>query len=148
MSALLPSDPIAFNKKTILYVGGLDENVTEEVLLGAFQPFGELVQVLLPTEQSTSKLAPHHQTNIFCFADVFVCVCVCVIVRHRGYAFVEYRDPVDAAAALENMSDSELYGRVLRVNVAKPAAVRSQGVWSDADRFYDSANKQDGTETQ
>ncbi len=32
----------------------------------------------------------------------------------------------DAAAALENMQDAEFFGRVLKVNVAKPNALRSK----------------------
>jgi RNA recognition motif-containing protein len=33
---------------------------------------------------------------------------------------VEYEDADDAAEAIYNMNDSELYNRVIRVDVAKP----------------------------
>lgn len=40
----------------------------------------------------------------------------------------------DAAAAIDNMNDSELYGRTLRVNFARPPKVTEQSsrpVWAD-----------------
>ena len=53
--------------------------------------------------------------------------------RHRGFGFVEYEDPGDAAAAIDNMNDAELNGRVLRVNLAQ-ARDRGgglTGVWGE-----------------
>jgi RNA recognition motif-containing protein len=40
---------------------------------------------------------------------------------------VEFADPSDAEAAVENMNDSELFGRVLKVNLAKPSSMRGGG---------------------
>ena len=45
---------------------------------------------------------------------------------YSGFAFVEFELTEDAAAAMENMNDAELYGRVIKVNVAKPNAIKSQ----------------------
>lgn len=62
--------------------------------------------------------------------------------KHRGFGFVTFEEREDAKAAIENMNNSELYGRVLRVNVAKPAKAKAEGsgkaVWADehADKFY------------
>ncbi|KAL0490098.1 cyp10 [Acrasis kona] len=39
---------------------------------------------------------------------------------HKGYAFVEFEMPEDAASAMENLNRSELYGRVLTVNYSAP----------------------------
>jgi len=103
-------DNVAYNKKTILYVGGLDEQVDEKVLLGAFSPFGEIVTILIPRDAVTGK--------------------------HRGFGFVEFEETEDAAQALENMMDSELYGRVVKISIAKPNAIRAQAVWSEADKWY------------
>jgi len=102
--------------KRTLYVGGLEENVDEGILQSAFIPFGDIVDVNIPIEQTTQK--------------------------HRGFGFVTFEEREDAKAAIENMNNSELYGRVLRVNVAKPAKAKAEGsgkaVWADehADKFY------------
>ena len=42
--------------------------------------------------------------------------------KHRGFAFVQFEDPRDAADCIDNMDNAELFGRVLKVNVAKPSA--------------------------
>ena len=42
--------------------------------------------------------------------------------KHRGFAFVQFEDRADAADAIDNMNNAELFGRVLRVNIAKPSA--------------------------
>ena len=61
--------------------------------------------------------------------------------KHRGFGFVEFESPEDAAEAIYNMNNGELNGRVLNVNVAKPMTVteRSQkAVWhADADSYFD-----------
>merc|ERR1712139_629965 len=102
--------------KRTLYVGGLEENVDEGILQSAFIPFGDIVDVNIPIEQTTQK--------------------------HRGFGFVTFEEREDAKAAIENMNNSELYGRVLRVNVAKPMRAKAEGsgkaVWADeyADKYY------------
>lgn len=50
--------------------------------------------------------------------------------RHRGFAFIEFEDPVDAQAAMDNMHDAELFGRVLTCNLANPKNARGQAVWN------------------
>ena len=42
---------------------------------------------------------------------------------HRGFAFVEYKEVGDAASAMDNMDDAELFGRTLKVNIARPIKV-------------------------
>jgi len=111
------AENVGYNKKTILYVGGLDEKVDEEVLQGVFQPFGELVTVLIPRDQGQKK--------------------------HRGFGFVEFEDPDDAKHAMENMQDSELFGRVIKCNIAKPNALKAKAVWDDADKWYEQHLKED-----
>jgi peptidyl-prolyl isomerase E (cyclophilin E) len=54
--------------------------------------------------------------------------------KHRGFAFVEYETADDAAAAIDNMNDSELFGRAIRVNLARPVHIKetsSKPVWSE-----------------
>ena len=42
---------------------------------------------------------------------------------HRGFAFVEFEELGDAAAAMDNMDEAELFGRTLKVNIARPIKV-------------------------
>ncbi|XP_042866304.1 peptidyl-prolyl cis-trans isomerase E-like [Penaeus japonicus] len=96
------------NNKRILYVGGLADEVTEDVLRSAFVPFGEVVDIQIPLDYETEK--------------------------HRGFAFIEFELPEDAAAAIDNMNESELFGRTIRVNLAKPQKAKegsSRAVWAD-----------------
>jgi len=39
---------------------------------------------------------------------------------HRGFGYVEFALAEDALEAIDNMDQSELYGRVIKVNQAKP----------------------------
>lgn len=106
------------NPKTVLYVGGLEENVNEAILHSAFIPFGDIKDVSIPLEHTTGK--------------------------HRGFGFVEYENKEDTEAAIDNMHNAELYGRVLRVNYAQPMKIKGgdkgwshQAVWADADDWYE-----------
>ena len=76
-----------------LYVGGIDQNVTQEVLHAAFVPFGELRDVHIPMDYRDN-------TN-------------------KGFGFVEFVDENDADAAIDNMDGAELCGKILRVNATK-----------------------------
>lgn len=81
-----------------VYVGGLDTHfVTAATLSEAFIPFGELVDVTLPKPEAPSS------TDL-----------------HRGFGYVEFEDAADAKEAVNNMDQSELYGRVIKVAMAKP----------------------------
>ena len=93
-------------KNTVLYVGGVDNAVTEEIIHAAFIPFGEIKSVQLPKNYKENK--------------------------NRGFAFVEFVLPEDAGDALENMDGSELYGKVLHVSIAKalPKAEKGQAMWA------------------
>lgn len=44
--------------------------------------------------------------------------------KHRGFAFITYFEKEDAAAAMDNMHNGELYGRVLTVNFAQPQKIK------------------------
>ncbi|NWU65745.1 PPIE isomerase, partial [Pterocles burchelli] len=88
--------------------GGLAEEVDEKVLHAAFIPFGDITDIQIPLDYETEK--------------------------HRGFAFIEFELAEDAAAAIDNMNESELFGRTIRVNLAKPMRIKegsSRPVWSD-----------------
>lgn len=94
----------------LLFVGGVDEAVNKDTLLGAFSIFGEIVTVEIPMDNQTFK--------------------------PRGFAFVEFADAEDAKEAVDNMDASELFGRTIRVKVStKRAPVQlkdpKRGLWAD-----------------
>ncbi|CAF3942027.1 unnamed protein product [Rotaria sordida] len=108
------------NPKRTLYVGGLAEEVDEKILHAAFIPFGDIFEIQLPIDYETQK--------------------------HRGFAFVEYETADDAASAIDNMNDSELFGRSIRVNLAKPVALKetsSKPVWSEDQWLSNAMNSTD-----
>jgi len=123
--------------KRMIYVGGLAEEVDDKIIHAAFIPFGEITDVQIPIDYETSK--------------------------HRGFAFVEYELGEDASASIDNMNESELFGRTIRVNIAKPMKNKegaSRAVWNNDEYFQEleakgeeNANKennvadQDGKET-
>ncbi|CAF3088875.1 unnamed protein product, partial [Rotaria sp. Silwood2] len=108
------------NTKRTLYVGGLAEEVDEKILHAAFIPFGDIFEIQLPIDYETQK--------------------------HRGFAFVEYETAEDAASAIDNMNDSELFGRSIRVNLAKPVHLKetsSKAVWSEDQWLSNAMNSVD-----
>ena len=108
------------NDKRTLYVGGLEESVTEATLRAAFVPFGELTDVQMPLDNASNK--------------------------HKGFAFVQFDEKEDAAEVMDNMHNAELFGRVLRVNLAKPDSMKfsNRPVWEQrADEYF---NREDGEE--
>ena len=44
--------------------------------------------------------------------------------QHRGFAFIEFEEEEDTLAAIDNMHLSELFGRVIKVNLTKPSKLR------------------------
>ncbi|RWS13088.1 peptidyl-prolyl cis-trans isomerase E-like protein [Dinothrombium tinctorium] len=98
---------MAVNKR-VLYVGGLSEEINEAVLNAAFIPFGDIVDINIPIDFATQK--------------------------HKGFAFIEYESADDAYDAIDNMNDSEIFGKTIRVNIAKPMKLKegsARAVWQD-----------------
>ncbi|KAL1881115.1 hypothetical protein VTK73DRAFT_4792 [Phialemonium thermophilum] len=93
--------------KATVYVGGLASAVTTANLHDAFIPFGEIVDVSLPKNDNPKIAEPH-----------------------RGFAYVEYEDAEDAKEAIDNMDQSEFFGRVIRVSAAKPPKSADEGLGS------------------
>lgn len=65
------------NDKRTVYVGGISDEVNEQLIRDAFIPFGDIVDIQMPIEYESQK--------------------------HRGFAFVEYETAEDATAAIDNM---------------------------------------------
>lgn len=49
---------------------------------------------------------------------------------HRGFGYVEFEDPDDIKDAIDNMDQSELFGRVIKVSAAKPPKNINEGLGS------------------
>ena len=43
--------------------------------------------------------------------------------KHRSFAFVEFEECEDAAAAIDNMNDSELFGALSGVGAVRPVVL-------------------------
>lgn len=98
---------MALNKK-VLHVGGLADDIDVNLLKSTFSAFGDIVDVNLPLDYTTQK--------------------------HKGFAFVEFQSPEDAADAIDNMDNGELLGRTIRVKIARPVKYNqntSKPIWAN-----------------
>ncbi len=98
--------------KRTLYVGGLDDGVTEELLRAAFIPFGEILAITFNVDQITSNGLDFN---------------LMTIEKHRGFAFIEYETIDDANAAVDNMHNAELFGKVITCSTANPNTISAKG---------------------
>ena len=79
---------------TNIYVGNLSFNATEEELQEAFSQYGEVTSINIIKDRETG--------------------------RSRGFAFVEMPDGEQAKEAIEQVNLSEIGGRKVTVNEARP----------------------------
>ncbi len=86
---------------TNIYVGNLSYNATEDDLRQVFGRFGEVSAVSVIKDRDTG--------------------------RPRGFAFVEMPDAGQAAAAIEGINNTEIAGRSVTVNEARPRQDRGGG---------------------
>ena len=84
-----------------LYVGNLPHSTTEADLRSVFEPHGEVERVSIVTDRDTG--------------------------RSRGFAFVEMTNAGDAEKAIAALNGSELGGRTLTINEARPKTDRPRG---------------------
>ena len=83
---------------TKLFVGGIPFRATEEELRQLFSQAGEVVSVFIPLERETR--------------------------RPRGFAFVEMADDASAEKAISMFDNSDMGGRSIKVNKARPMEER------------------------
>ena len=89
----MAAGPIAErNQDATVYVGGLDDKVTEAILWELFLQAGPVVNVHMPKDRVTQS--------------------------HQGYGFVEFMGEEDADYAIKIMNMIKLYGKPVRVNKA------------------------------
>ena len=77
-----------------LYVGNMSFNTTEAALRDTFGQFGSVTDVYVANDRMTG--------------------------RPRGFAFVTFSTEAEAKVAAEKMNGTEMDGRQLNVNEAKP----------------------------
>ena len=76
-----------------LFVGGLSWNTSDQDLMDAFTPFGEVTDAKVITDRDTG--------------------------RSRGFGFVTFADGAHAEAAIKEMDGATLDSRKIRVNIAE-----------------------------
>ena len=84
-----------------LYVGNLPYTTTDKELESLFTPFGKVDRVQVVFDRETG--------------------------RSRGFGFVEMSEQTHADAAIERLNGSDMGGRALVVNIAKPREPRDSG---------------------
>ncbi len=83
---------------TNIFVGNLSYDATEDDVRDAFAQYGEVSSVNVITDRDTG--------------------------RPRGFAFVEMPNDGEAQTAIESLNQSEIRGRAVNVNVARPKTDR------------------------
>ena len=86
---------------TNIYVGNLSFNASDDDLREAFEQYGEVTSVNIIMDRETG--------------------------RSRGFAFVEMADANNAKDAIENVDGTEIAGRSVKVNEARPRPPRGGG---------------------
>lgn len=77
-----------------IYVGNLNYRMTEEALQELFTKYGEVVSAKIIKDRYSG--------------------------RSKGFGFVEMANKDDGEKAIQELNDSEVEGRNIRVNFAKP----------------------------
>lgn len=80
-------------------MGGLADEVDVSLLKSTFSAFGDLVDVNMPIDYTANK--------------------------HKGFAFIEFQWPEDAADAIDNLDNGEILGKTIRVNLARIVQIKS-----------------------
>lgn len=77
-----------------IYVGNLNYRMTEETLQELFAKYGEVVSAKIIKDKYSG--------------------------RSKGFGFVEMENKEDGEKAIQELNDSEVEGRNIRVNFARP----------------------------
>lgn len=77
-----------------IYVGNLSYKVSDQELKETFEEYGEVISAKVITDRETG--------------------------RSKGFGFVEMSDEEEAQNAIEDLDGTDMNGRTLKVNKAKP----------------------------
>jgi len=91
-----------------LYVGNLSYNTSEDELRDAFAAYGEVASAKIITDRDTG--------------------------RSKGFGFIEFNDDDAARKAMAAMKGSDLGGRSLTVNEARPQTAKPGGMGGGRER--------------
>ena len=81
-----------------IYVGNLSYNTTEDDLRSTFGQFGQVTSAAMIKDRETG--------------------------RSKGFGFVEMANDEEARTAIKNLHETELQGRQIKVNEARPREER------------------------
>ena len=84
-----------------IFVGNLDFNTSEDELRRAFEPYGQVDRVSILTDRDTG--------------------------RSRGFGFVEMSNSEEGDKAITALNGSQIGGRTVNVNEARPKPERGGG---------------------
>lgn len=84
-----------------IYVGNLSYKVSDRDLQKVFEEFGDV---------TSSKVIKDRETG-----------------RSKGFAFVEMKNDEEAQAAIDKLNGSEINGRAVKVNKARPKETSRSG---------------------
>jgi RNA recognition motif-containing protein len=84
-----------------IYIGSLSTTITSDDLKKAFEAYGQVDEVKIITDRYTGE--------------------------SRGFAFVQMPVKAEAVAAIDGLNGSELKGRTIVVNEARPRSDRRSG---------------------
>lgn len=90
---------------TKLFVAGFPWSVTNDQLKEMFSPFGNVISAQVIMDRATG--------------------------RSKGFGFVEFENDAEAQTAIEKLNGTQVEGRNLVVNVARPREERPAGGRSD-----------------
>jgi RNA recognition motif-containing protein len=93
-----------------IFVGNFAFNMTEGQLRSLFEPFGTIESVSLVTDRDTGRV--------------------------RGFGFVEMPNNAEAEKAIAALNGTDVGGRTINVNEARPKTERSNLRGSGRDRYH------------
>jgi RNA recognition motif-containing protein len=84
-----------------IYIGNLSQDVTEDDLRETFETFGQITSIKIIKDKFTGE--------------------------SRGFGFIEMPGKQEATSAIESLNDTDLKGKTISVNEAKPRSDNRRG---------------------
>ena len=78
------------NQESTVWIGGLEPQVSEEIIYELMLQIGPVVQLNMPRDKVSNN--------------------------HQGFAFCEYKSEIDADYAIKVLNMCKLFGKAIRIN--------------------------------